>query len=128
HERVHRVGLAPRGARAARAARAYPALCRGQRRAPLRRVVLDLGQLYGQLLLGHRDDAATLAVHDRNRAAPVALARDEPVAQAVVHRGVTLSLAIKPGDDLRDSLAAVQSVEGGRIHERPVAGVGEALL
>src|SRR3712207_7513754 len=54
---------------------------RGQRGAPLRRVVLHVGQLDRQLFVGHGHDAVGLAVDDGDRAAPVALARQEPVAQ-----------------------------------------------
>ena len=45
-----------------------------------------LGQLHRQILLRNRDHAAGIAVDDRDRAAPVALARDAPVAQARVLR------------------------------------------
>ena len=41
-------------------------------------------QLHRQVVLRHRHDAAGLAMDDRDRAAPVALARDAPVAQAVI--------------------------------------------
>ena len=41
-------------------------------------------QRHRQVLGRHRHDAAGLAMDDRDRAAPVALARDAPVAQAVV--------------------------------------------
>ena len=41
-------------------------------------------QLHRQVLHRHRHDAAGLAMDDRDRAAPVALARDAPVAQAEV--------------------------------------------
>ena len=74
------------GAAAARALGGDPVLGRGQRAAALRRVVLDLGQLDRELVLGHGDDPAVLAVDDRDRRAPVALAGDQPVAQAVVDR------------------------------------------
>ena len=53
-----------------------PVLGGGQRALALRRVVLDLGQQDRELVLGHRDDAVGLAVDDRDRAAPVALAGD----------------------------------------------------
>ena len=42
-----------------------------------------------QLLLRHRHRAAVVAVDDRDRRAPVALARDEPVAQPVVARSAS---------------------------------------
>ena len=43
-----------------------------------------LGQRHRQVRLRHRHDAAVVAMDDRDRAAPVALARDAPVAQAEV--------------------------------------------
>ena len=48
------------------------------------RSVTSSGSLTGRSGRRHRHDAARLAVDDRDRAAPVALARDAPVAQAVV--------------------------------------------
>src|SRR3954453_7848765 len=48
--------------------------------AALRDVVGVVGQQDGQVLLPDRHESATLAVDDRDGAAPVALARDEPVA------------------------------------------------
>ena len=113
HERVHRVGLAPRRPAAVGAARCDPVLGRRQRRAALRRVVLDVRQLDRQLVVGHRHHAAALAVDDRDRAAPVALARDEPVAQPVVDRRVALALAVEPRDDLTQRLAVAHAVEVG---------------
>ena len=59
---------------------------------PFGRVVLDVGQEHRQLLVGHGHDAALLAVDDRDRAAPVALPREAPVAQAVVDRRLAAAL------------------------------------
>ena len=47
--------------------------------------VTSSGRTTGRSFFGNRDDAVGRAVDDRDRAAPVALARDAPVAQAVVH-------------------------------------------
>ena len=55
-EGVHRVGLAAGRAAAARALGRDPVLGRRQRALALRRVVLDLGQLDRQLVVGDRDD------------------------------------------------------------------------
>ena len=127
-EGVHRVGLAPSRAAAGRAADVDPVLGRGQRRAALGRVVGDVGQHDRQLVVGHGDDPAALAVDDRDRAAPVALAREQPVAQAVVDRDVALALAIQPPDDRLQGLAVGQPVElGVGVHQRPVARVGLGL-
>ena len=50
-----------------------------------RRLEIDiLGQDHRQLLLGYRHHAADLAVDERDRCAPIALARNAPVAQAVL--------------------------------------------
>ena len=108
----------------------FDPLLRGlQRRAPLRRVVLDVRQLHRQLVLGHRHDPAALAVDDRDRAAPVALARDQPVAQAVVDRRVALALAVQPRDDRAERLAVGHAVEVRvRVDEQAVAGVRQTLL
>ena len=72
-----------------------PVLDRRQRALALRRVVLDLGELDRELVVGHRHHAAVVAVDDRDRAAPVALAGEQPVAQAVVDRGLA-ELALAP--------------------------------
>ncbi len=66
------------------------------------------------------------AVDDRNRAAPVALARDEPVAQAIVDGGMALALAVEPADDRLQRLAVAHPVEVGvAVNERAVARVGQ---
>ena len=93
-EGVHRVGLA---ARRARRSAGRSVLTQSSAAASgdlaLGRVVLDVGQHDRQLVLGHRDDAAALAVDDRDRAAPVALAREQPVAQPVVDGELAAALA-----------------------------------
>ena len=105
-------------AAAARALGRDPVLGRGQRALALRRVVLDLRQLDRQLLVGHRDDPALVAVDDRDRRPPVALARDQPVAQAVVDRRLAAALGLEPGDDLLVGLAVVLAVEAAGVDHR----------
>ncbi len=71
----------------------------------------------------------SVAVHDRDRSAPVALPRDEPVAQAVVDRRVPLALAVEPRDDRAERLAIAHPVEVGvRADEHAVAGVRQIVL
>ncbi len=82
-----------------------------KRALALRRVVVDLRQLDRQLLVGHRHHPALIAVDDRDRRAPVALARDQPVAQAVVDGGFAAALGGEPGDDLLVGLAVALAVE-----------------
>ena len=78
----------------------HPLLGGGERRAaPWARSPSTSGSSTGSSLVGHRHDAAALAVDDRDRAAPVALARDQPVAQPVVDRRLAEPLRAQPGDD-----------------------------
>ena len=105
-----------------------PVLRRRQRRAPARLVVLDLGQQHRQVGLGHGHGAAVRAVDDRDRRAPVALARDQPVAQAVVDRLVALALLPQPAHDRPERLAVGAPVKlGTAVDERSVAAVGKLL-
>jgi hypothetical protein len=67
-------------------------------------------QLDRQLVVGHRHRAAGVAMDQRNRAAPVALARNAPVAQAVLHLGVTEVLCIQVGGDGGDRGFVSQAV------------------
>ncbi len=124
-EGVHRVGLAPRRPAALRAGGGHPVLRRRQGRPALGRVVLDLGQPHRKLVVRHRHHPVALAVHDRDRAAPVALPREQPVAQPVAHRALPLALRLEPVHDRLVGLAVVHPVEAARVDERPVIGAGQ---
>ena len=93
-ERVHRVGLAPRRAAALRARRVHEAP-RWRRAAscPSARSPRRPGSSTGSWSSGTGTMPHVVAVDDRDRRAPVALARDEPVAQAVVDGALALALA-----------------------------------
>ncbi len=79
-ERIERVGPAHRRAAAVGAIDMLPGRVAIQRIAG--NVEADiLGQHDRELVLGHRHDATADAMDDRDRRAPVALARDAPVAQ-----------------------------------------------
>ena len=82
-ERVHRVRLAACRSAAARARRVQERLVVVERVVAAAGVVDGLGQADGQVLVRDRHDAVDRAVDDRDRRAPVALAADQPVAQAV---------------------------------------------
>ena len=83
HKRVHRIRLAPRRCPALRARTVPPRrmAVQGVARNVKRHII---GQFNRQvfLLLGHH--TAGIAMHHRNGAAPIALPRNPPVAQAVV--------------------------------------------
>ena len=74
-----------------------------------------LGQQNGELFLRDGHDAAVRAVHERDGRAPVALARDEPVAQAEVHLALAEPLALAPGDHRGDGPGRRQAVELARV-------------
>ncbi len=83
-----------------------------------------LGQHHRQLVARHPDRPALIAMDDRDRRAPIALARNAPVAQAI------LGLALAPAggfgalDDLGGCLVGRQAVEEVRIDRDAVAGLG----
>ena len=90
--------------------------------------VVHLGQPQRQLLLGQRRVGAVLAVHDGERLAPVALTREEPVAQLVVDRALTLPLLLEPLSDLALlGLVDLQPVEELGVDGFAGAGVGLLL-
>ena len=122
-EGVHRVGLAAPLLPAAGTGHADPVLVGGQRRLPLRRVVLDVGQQQGQLVVGHRHGPAVVAVDDRDRAAPVALAREAPVAETVRDRRRALPPSAQPLDDRPLRLGRRQAGELAGVDEHLVVGV-----
>ncbi len=78
------------------------------------------GSSIGQLLVGDGDDAALLAVDDGDRAAPVTLAREQPVAEAVVDGELAGVPLAEPGDDLVLGRGRGEAVE--------VAGVDEDVV
>ncbi len=85
-------------------------------RKPSRRRELHVvGQQDRQFLLGHRLGAVLGAVHHRDRAAPVALAGDQPVPQAVVDLGVAQPPLHQPGGGGRLGLGDVHPVEKAAV-------------
>ncbi len=55
-------------------------------------------QQHRQVLIRHRNRPMLRAVNNRDRRSPVALARDQPTAQAVVDRPLALALRLQPFD------------------------------
>src|SRR5205814_8912832 len=107
-----------------------------ERGGALRLEVLDLGQGERQLGVRDRDDATVVAVDDRDRAAPVALAREAPVAQAEADRRLGPAPLGQPLDDRAAALWRRQAAEllgvdeplVGRVRrERPLLGRPAAL-
>ena len=122
----HGVGLAQRRLAARGIGGAHPILEPRQRGARVVAGALGLeaigfGQAHRQHLFGQRHWLA-VDPHDRKRLAPVALAREQPVAQLVVDRLAALPLRLEPGRDLGDRLGRVEAVDReravgrGRVH------------
>ena len=106
---VHGVGLAPCRLAALRTRAVHEVGAFRQRIAgAIRHAVL--GQHHRQLIVRHRHVAATGTVHDGNRAAPVALARDAPVAQAIEHLLLAQPLRFEVGGDRFNSLMISEAV------------------
>jgi hypothetical protein len=118
-EGVHGVGFAPGVAAALRALALVELGHLGQRRAGAGDLDV-LGQDDRQLVVGHRHVAAGLAMDDRDRAAPVALAGNAPVAQAELHLLVAEVLGGEVGGD---------GVDGGFVAQAVVlAGIDQLAL
>ena len=88
-----------------------------------------LRQLHRQVLLRHRHDAAFLAMDHRDRATPIALPRDAPIAQAELGTPLALRCAVQHlslRDDRPSLLCRLdgEAVEEARIDQRAVAGIG----
>ncbi len=89
-----------------------------------------LGQHHRQVLFRHRHDTACRAVDHRNRATPVALARDAPVAQAKIHLPfadghVAPHLCLEPPRYLFFRPLDGHAVEEARIDHAAVAVVSD---
>src|SRR6266511_2198816 len=65
----------------------------------LRHVLLDFGQEHGQVFLRDRHHPALVAVEDRDRAPPVALAGEQPVPQAVADGRPAAAARLEPFHD-----------------------------
>ncbi len=87
-----------------------------------------VGQRHRQLSVRHGDDAAALAVDDRDRAAPVALARHAPVAQAEVDAPAPGAGGFEAVGDFGEGALRRHAVEEARIDHLAVAQIDGAGL
>ena len=91
-----------------------------------------LGQLHGQVLRRDRHDAVRRAMDNRDRAAPVALARDPPVPELVIDLPLGLRPAadrdlLEPARNLLFGLIDRHAIEEARIDHHPVAIIGDVI-
>jgi len=121
---VHGIGLATSGTAAHRAGRLVEFLALGKGLAGTQIEVRR--KRHRQLILGNGHDAAMLAVHRRNGVAPVALAADEPVAQAELHGTAAGAGSLEVCHDRGLALGVLATTHTGifaRLHERALGGV-----
>ena len=130
-ERIHRVRLARRRPAALRAGDVLPCRMAVKRIAGLieRHVV---GQLDRQVFGRDRHDAANLAMDDRNRATPIALAGNAPVSELVVDlplglRPVAEHRLLQPARNFLLGLLDRHAIEKARIDHHAVAVVGDLV-
>ena len=127
HKSVHGVGFAPRRTAAAGALGFVELGHFGQRRAC---AVGDnvFRQHHGQILLGHGHIAAAFAMDDGNGAAPIALARNAPIAQAVLGFRFTRACGLQfCADGIKGSLK-IQTVKLAAVNQFAVFFVGIPIL
>ena len=93
--------------------------------------VLHLRQLDGKVFGVHGADLAVGAVQDGEGLAPVALAAEQPVAQAVVGGGLAQALVVEPGGDGGLGVGDIEAVEAdvvvGAVDQGAAAGEGLGL-
>jgi len=81
-------------------------------------------QLHRQVPLRHRDDAAVFAMDRRNRRAPIALARHQPVAQAILRGAGADAQLFETGDRLGLALLDREPVEELRVDDHAILDKG----
>ena len=74
-------------------------------------VVLHIRQLHRQHRLRQRVGHTVIVVHDRERLTPVALTREEPVAQLVLNTLLTSTFADQPGNSLLNTFVLAQTID-----------------
>ena len=127
-EGIHRVGFAPRVAGALRTLDVLPGGMAVERISGS--VEIDVVRQHdGQVTRRHRHNAALVAMDDRDRTAPIALARNAPVAQAIIdltlrHGAVAGGRLLKPRGNFLLRFIDGLAVEKARIDHAAVAVIG----
>ena len=126
-ERVHRVRLAASGAATFRTSGIQKLRHIHQRRPADERDGDVLRQNDGQILFRDGHDAVLIAIHHRNRRAPIALPRNTPVFQAEIDGCFPETLLFGKGCHFLDRFGASQSTERTGVHQDAFHG-GEGQL
>src|SRR5204863_9516822 len=125
----HRVGLAAGRLPRLRILRLQPLPRARERRLTVARgpVLVDLRQHDGKLIFRPQLHRAVAELDGGKGLAPVALARKEPVAQAIADRALAQAALLQPRDDFLLRVRHVEPVEERAVHVRAVAEVSLAL-
>ena len=89
----------------------------------VRRVVVDLRKSKGKILERHCPQLTVRTMKDRDRLAPVALTREEPVTKLVCDRPFACTVEFEPSDGRAFGVLYVQPIEEATVHGRPLTGV-----
>ena len=120
---IHGVSVALGRAAAGRAVDVLPGRMVGQRIARLVEGRI-LGQRYRQIVFRHRNDPAVGTMDHRDRAAPVALPRHTPVAQAILDLALALVVRLEPADRRVDRLGDREAVQEVGVNDPALASEG----
>ena len=123
-KRIERIGFA------ARLLMAFGAIDLAPGRVTIQRVTGDVkadvfGQLHRQLVIWHGDRAACLTMDDRDWRTPITLARNAPVAQAILRLALAPAFFLGLCDHIRFRLVDGHAVHPVRIHDNAGVGVGD---
>ncbi|MNM83281.1 hypothetical protein D3C81_953380 [compost metagenome] len=77
---------------------------------------VDIRQDKRELILRYRLHRAVLQMQDRDRLAPIPLAAEQPVAQAVSHFAAAFAVLFQPGDHFLDPFLFPQPVQEAGVH------------
>src|SRR5205085_3772268 len=83
-----------------------------------------LGADAGEMRPRPRPRAARVAMDDRDRRAPITLARDAPVAKPPDGGALAPAAGLGLGDDRADPVLGGEAVEEAAIHQAPGADIG----
>ena len=119
-ERIHRVRLAPRRPAAFRAGRIHELRRTRQRRFAFAGQLHIFRQFHRQLIVRHRHDSILLAIHNRNRRAPIPLARNAPILQSISRLARAKSFRRRIGRHFLDRRVRCQPRVRPGIHQPPV--------
>ena len=98
----------------------------GKRRLAIRRrlIVISCRQFKRQIVFRYRPQRSIFHMDDRNRLAPVALTREQPVSELVLNLALTDLVFLKPVNHLRNCFFLAQTIQPFGVDMHPIASIG----